>query len=47
MNVPTTKSNSRPLVRSGSTSTAEIKARIKAMYTYRGTPMPKDTGTKC
>ena len=32
--------------RRGSMSTAEIKARIEAMYTDRGTRMPKDTGTK-
>ncbi|MBS3695650.1 hypothetical protein [Rhodococcus qingshengii] len=46
MNVLTSRSNSWPAVRSGSMSTAEIKARIEAMYADRGTLVPKGTGTK-
>ncbi|WP_372027971.1 hypothetical protein ACBG85_30535 (plasmid) [Rhodococcus sp. NyZ502] len=45
MNVLTSRSNS-PAVHSGSMSTAEIKARIEAMYADRGTLVPKGTGTK-
>ncbi len=46
MSVPTSRSNSRPAVRSGSMSTAEIKARIEAMFADRGPLVHKDTGTK-